>query len=109
MAGFGTFTANVNEPGGEDLDITFILASDDNDYPFNDKGGNFAVHIRYSDNCSLFVSNANKPSSDGGSGCTTETTDGGASPTDFPVPEASTLLLFGAGLIVMSRFGRKSK
>jgi PEP-CTERM motif len=34
--------------------------------------------------------------------------DGGASPTD-KVPEPSTLLLFGAGLIAMSRFARKSK
>jgi hypothetical protein len=34
--------------------------------------------------------------------------DGGASPTDT-VPEPSTLLLFGAGLIAMSRFARKSK
>jgi hypothetical protein len=34
--------------------------------------------------------------------------DGHASPTDT-VPEPSTLLLFGAGLIAMSRFARKSK
>jgi PEP-CTERM motif len=108
MDGFGTFTAEVDEPAGQDLDIAFILASDDNDYPFNANGGNFAVHIRYGDNCSLFVSNGTTGSSDGGSGCTTETTDGGASPTDT-VPEPSTLLVFGAGLIVMSRFARKSK
>jgi PEP-CTERM motif len=34
--------------------------------------------------------------------------DGNASPTD-KVPEPSTLLLFGAGLIVVSRFARKLK
>jgi hypothetical protein len=104
MDGFGTFTAEVDEPGGNDLDITFILASDDNDYPFNAKGGNFAVHIRYGDNCSLFVSNGTSNDSAGGSGCTTET-DGGAAPSDV-VPEPSTLLLLGAGLIGISRFAR---
>jgi PEP-CTERM motif len=106
MSGFGTFTAEVDEPAGEDLDITFILASDDNTYTFNANGANFAVHIRYSDNCSLFISNGITGSSDGGSGCIT---DGGALPTDFPVREPSTLLLFGAGLIAMSRFARKSR
>jgi hypothetical protein len=50
MSGFGTFIAEVDEPLGEDLDRTFVLASDDNDYPFNANGGNFAVHIRYGDN-----------------------------------------------------------
>lgn len=45
------------------------------------------------------------PETDGAS--PTDDTDG-ASPTDT-VPEPSTLLLFGAGLIAMSRFTRKSK
>jgi PEP-CTERM motif len=114
MDGFGRFTAEVDEPAGEDLDITFILASDDNDYPFNANNGNFAVHIRYGDNCSLFVSNGTSNDTAGGSGCSIET-DGasptdvdGASPTDV-VPEPSTLLVFGAGLIVINRFARKSK
>jgi PEP-CTERM motif len=106
MDGFRRFTAEVDESAGEDLDITFVPVSDDNDYPFNTNGGNFVVHIRYGDNCSLFVSNATSGSSDGGSGCITETD--GASPTDT-VPEPSTLLVFGAGLIVMSRFARNSK
>jgi PEP-CTERM motif len=105
MDGFGRFTAEADEPAGEDLDITFILASDDNSYPFNANGSNFAVHIRYGDNCSLFVSNGTSNDSAGGSGCTT---DGGASPTDT-VPEPSTLLLLGAGLIGMSRFAKKTK
>jgi hypothetical protein len=44
MDGFGRFTAEVDESAGEDLDITFVLASDDNDYPYNANGGNFVFH-----------------------------------------------------------------
>jgi hypothetical protein len=59
MSGFGTFTAEVDESAGEDLDITFTIANDSS-FPFNANDGNFAVHIRYSDSCRLLVSNANK-------------------------------------------------
>lgn len=87
LDGFGKFASEIDKAGGTDLSFTFTLASLVTSFPENAQGAEFAAHIRYSGECSLFVSDGTSASQGPISGCTTTT-----------VPEPSTLFLLGTGI-----------
>lgn len=87
--GFGTFETRGASPGGTLLTITFVLNGLASTL---DSASDFAVHVRYGNDCSGFVSGR------------TDGTDGGTSPCGV-VPEPGTLLLLGSGLLGLGAFG----
>jgi hypothetical protein len=96
-SGFGTFLQYQRDPGGTggifpDL-VTFTLAqgvSGFSAFPLNDHSAQLVAHVRYSDECSGWVSNGSTTSVGSDSNCGTAR-----------VPEPSALLLLGAGLLAL--------
>jgi PEP-CTERM motif-containing protein len=91
--GFGKFKSEANSNAAESEDFTLTLA--DTTFSPNSTGANFAVHVQFfgvnGGSCSIFAS-------DGTSGQTSSLESGC---TTSQVPEPSTFLLFGAGLILV--------
>jgi hypothetical protein len=89
MDGFGAFDESIASPGGTDLNVTFMLTGVETNFDaVSGAAGEFALHIRYSNGCSAFVSD--HPSND---------TDSNANCTIIrPVPEPGTLVLLGVAV-----------
>ena len=86
MDGFGGFDESIKSPGGTDLNVTFMLTGVETNFDATSgDGGEFALHIRYSNNCSAFVSDHPSNSTSTNANCTILR----------PVPEPGTLLLLG--------------
>jgi PEP-CTERM motif-containing protein len=100
--GFGKFKSEANSNAAESEDFTLTL--DDTTFLANSTGAHFAVHVIFSGvnggSCSLFAS-------DGVSGQTSSLESGCT--TSQQVPEPSTMILFGAGLVGLSVWGRKKQ
>jgi hypothetical protein len=90
--GFGLFTSELTSPGGTDLSASFTLASLVTTFTENANLGEFAAHIRFSNECSLWASDgtSNMTSPLGGCGVTT--------------PEPTLLGMLGIGLLGMGIF-----
>lgn len=96
--GFGKFKSEANSNAAESEDFVLTLA--DTTFLSNATGAHFAVHVIFSGvnggSCSMFASDGTSgQTSSLESGCTTR-----------QVPEPSTFMLFGAGLVFISCCGR---
>jgi PEP-CTERM motif len=96
--GFGDFLAEYDKPGGTDLTATFTLASLVTSFADNETGGEFAVHIRYSGECSAFVSDGTHPDPKQNGNCI---------PIRHEGPEPGSLLLLGIGIAALGLARRK--
>lgn len=94
MDGFGSFTerthdtANSLSLGGITSPVVFVLNGLYTNFPANASGNEFAVHIRWDNNCSGFI---------GGQVGTTSVSSNPNCGT--PIPEPGTLALFGTGML----------
>lgn len=98
MDGFGSFAKYERDPGGTtgiSSPAIFTLAGLAT-FTANDHGAKFAAHVRYTDNCSGFVSDGTTTSTGSNSNC-----------GSTKVPEPSSLLLLGSGLLSLGVIGRK--
>jgi hypothetical protein len=84
MDGFGDFDTAIKDPGGGLLNFTFMLAGHETIFADNSHGGEFALHIRFDNNCSGFVSD----------GTAAQNPDAGCQIVQ-QTPEPGTLVLFG--------------
>lgn len=103
MSQFGKFDIQGQDPagtGGVSSAITFTLNGLVTNFPSNSNGYDFAVHLRFDNNCSGFIGG---PSS--GQAITADD-DPNCQPTAV-VPEPGTLTLFGSGLLVVGGFLRR--
>jgi hypothetical protein len=89
--GFGSFTSEIANPGGTGGAPSQPSFS----WTFNaTPGTDLAVHVRFSNGCSAFVSNRT-------------TTSAGADANCGVVPEPGTLALFGSGLVAIAGIIRR--
>lgn len=102
--GFGTFDSGKSLQGGGTYGVSgtplyFLLAGSNVTFPLNSMGASFAVHVRYSNGCSGWVSNATQSSSSPSYSC------GGGS--KVPEPSSLLLLLLGMGLLGIGMLRRR--
>ena len=91
MDGFGKFNIQGADPagtGGIGSAITFTLNGLITNFTSNTGGNEFAVHVRYGGSCSGFIG--------GQVGVGTQGSNTNCTPQ---IPEPSSLLLFGSGLL----------
>ncbi len=87
MDGFGDFTSEITNPGGtggSGISWTFSASP----------GTDLALHIRFSNGCSAFVSNRTATSSNPIGDCAV-------------IPEPGTMALFGSGLVAIAGIIRR--
>lgn len=100
MDGFGSFAQKETGAAAIDgisSDLVFVLSNDSPDFTTNTDEAYFAAHVRYGDDCSGFVSDASTGSIKSKTGCGTQ------------VPEPTTFLLLGSGLLGLGLLGRRIK
>lgn len=99
--GFGKFQQTAHDSGGTNGknigdQITFTIGSLITNIPDNPNGGEFAAHVRFGGDCSGWFGDGTAGTPTPSAGC------GGTS-----VPEPSTLLMLGSGLITGLVFLRR--
>ena len=90
MDGFGRFTNEADKPAALDLSFKLNLVNLPA-FSTNARGARFAAHIRFDQDCSLFVSDGTAPELGPPGGCRTRD----------EVPEPGTGLLLGTGLAAL--------
>jgi len=91
MDGFGDFTSEITNPGGTGGSASQPSFS----WTFSaSPGTDLALHVRFSNNCSAFVSNRT-------------TTSSGPIGNCFVIPEPGTMALFGSGLVGLAGILRR--
>jgi hypothetical protein len=101
MDGFGRFASEIDSPGGTDLSFSFTLGSLVTTFADNTQGGEFAAHIRYSGNCSGFVSDGTSKGASKDTNCTIEGIG--------KVPEPGTLVLLGIAMLGLGIVSRRMR
>jgi hypothetical protein len=86
MDGFGAFVSEIDSPAGTLLSFTLELNSLVTSFTENGNGSEFAAHVRYSGNCSGFVSDGTASGPTPNANCT-------------GVPEPASMLLLATGLV----------